>query len=164
MSLKGELVRFFGRSREKRVAIIGIGSPIRSDDAVGLAVVDNLKEKNLDNVLLLNTDLRPENFTGVIRQFNPTHVLLIDAAHLNEKPSTARIIPTQRIEEDPIPSTHHLPLTDLAAFIEGTMQASVALLGIQPESISFGTDITPTLREAAREIAETIREAIIGEY
>ena len=155
MSLRSQLEQFLGIKGGRRVAILGIGSPIRGDDAVGVAVVERLEARGLENVLLLKTETVPESFTGLIRRFNPTHVLMIDAAHLGDKPGAARIIPTQRITGEII-STHHLPLTELSNFIRGTMDAKVALLGIQPESIAVGTEMTPALREAANRIADEI--------
>jgi len=159
MSLRSQLDRFFGTSEGVRAVVLGIGSQIRGDDAVGIAVVEHLERKAMGDVLLIKTDVRPENFTGEIRKFNPTHVLMVDAAHFNGAPGEARVIPTQDIGGDRI-STHHLPLTDLSYFIKGTMCADVALIGIQPESIAFGTEMTPALKRAAKQVAETIYVAI----
>ena len=158
MSLKDDLVSFLGGG-ERRVVMLGIGSSIRSDDAVGPAVVDNLKGRKMDGVLLLNTDTRPENFTGLIRQFDPTHVIMVDAAHLKEPAGTAKIIPKEKIGGEPV-STHHLPLTELVNFIEGTMNADVVLIGIQPLSISYGTEMTDILKEAAKRVSDLIFEAV----
>ena len=160
-SLKDDLVAFLGGANGRRIVLLGIGSSIRSDDAVGLAVVDNLRGRKMDGVLLLNTDTRPENFTGIIRQFDPTHVIMIDAAHLNAPIGSARIIPKERIGGEPI-STHHLPLTELANFIEGTMRADVTLIGIQPSSMSYGTEMTAKLKEAAKKVSDIIFEAVTG--
>ncbi|MBS7619999.1 hypothetical protein KEJ21_05065 [Candidatus Bathyarchaeota archaeon] len=49
----------------KRIVILGIGSSIRSDDAVGLEVVRCLKKKRMKKVLLIATDANPESFTGL---------------------------------------------------------------------------------------------------
>lgn len=160
VSLKDQLSEFFGKDKERRIVVIGIGSRIRGDDAVGLAVVEHLEKTRMENVLLLKTETVPESFTGAIRAFRPTHVLMVDAAHLNEEPGEARIIPTEKIGGESI-STHRLPLTVLSNFIKETMCADVILLGIQPQSIAFGTELTPTLKKAAEKVAETIREAII---
>ncbi|MCW3990086.1 MAG: hydrogenase maturation peptidase HycI [Candidatus Bathyarchaeota archaeon] len=160
MSLKDQLREFFGKDEGRRVAVLGIGSRIRGDDAVGLAIVEHLEKMRMEDVLLLKTETVPESFTGTIRKFRPTHVLMVDAAGLNEEPGEARIIPTQKIGGESI-STHKLPLTVLSNFIKETMCADVALLGVQPRSIAFGAEMTPALKEAAEKVAETIREALI---
>ena len=159
MSLKEQLKEFLGERRERRVAVLGIGSTIRGDDIVGLKVVEKLEERPLRGVLLLKTGTVPESFTGVLRDFKPTHVLMVDAAHLDAAPGEARIIPTQMICDVCI-STHKLPLTVLSNYLKETMGARVALIGIQPQSIAFGTEITPELETAAGKVASIISEAV----
>jgi len=159
MSFIEQLKAFLGEGSKNRVAILGIGSPIRGDDAVGLHVIKKLREHGMDNVLLLETETVPESFTSVLRKFAPTHVLMIDAAHIDAEPGVTRIIPTQMISDVCI-STHKLPLTVLTDYIKETLCAEVALVGIQPISIAFGTSMTEELKAAARGIAETLYEAI----
>ncbi len=154
MSLVKDLKEFFGDG-ELRVTILGIGSPIRSDDAVGLKVVEYLEEKGLENVQIINSGTVPESFTGKIREYMPTHVLMIDAAHIEEEPGVSRVIPTQMIC-DVCLSTHKLPLTVLTNYLDKTLGAKVGLVGIQPLSILFGEEMTPELVKAAKEVAEAI--------
>jgi hydrogenase 3 maturation protease len=159
MSLSDELRDFLGEGDEIRVAILGIGSTIRGDDAVGMEVVKHLKEREMDNVLLLETHTVPENFTGYLREFSPTHIIMVDAAHLQEEPGAMKIIPAQMIGDVCI-STHKLPLTVLITFIEKSFNAQSILVGIQPLSITFGTEMTPEVEKAAKEVAEQIYEVL----
>ena len=159
MSFKEQLREFLGDCEEKKIAVLGIGSQIRGDDAVGLEIVERLEEYPLRDVLLLKTETVPESFTSVLRKFNPTHILMIDAAYLGGEPGEAKIIPTQMIC-DVCVSTHKLPLTVLANYLTGTLGSKVTLVGIQPLSIAFGTSITRELKAAATKIAATIYEAI----
>lgn len=159
MSLSDELRDFLGEGDEIRVAILGIGSTIRRDDAVGMEVVKDLKEREMDNVLLLETHTVPENFTSHLREFSPTHIIMVDAAHLQEEPGATKIIPTNLIGDMCI-STHKLPLTFLITFIEKSFNAQSILVGIQPLSVAFGTEMTPEVKKAAREVAEQIYEVL----
>ncbi len=162
MTLKEDLLRFLGDPKDRRVAIVGIGSDIRRDDAVGLIVVDHLEDKNpRGDVLLLKTETRPENFTGEIRRFRATHVLMVDAAHFNGAAGEARIIHTQMIAGGNIVSTHRLPLTVFSNYLEKTLCTKVALIGIQSQDIGFGTGVTPELERAAEEVAQTIYECLV---
>lgn len=114
----------------------------------------------MKNVLLISAGTNPESFTGPIRRFNPTHVLMIDAAHMGEEPGVAKLIPIDLIRRESI-STHHLSLSELAAFIKGTMGVEVALLGIQSKSISIGSDLTLELKNAAETISNILYESIM---
>ena len=158
MSLVKDLKDFFGEG-DIKVTILGIGSEIRSDDAVGLKVVEHLSEMKLDNVQLINAGTVPESFTGQIREYAPTHVLMVDAAHIEEEPGESRIIPTQLIC-DVCLSTHKLPLTVLTNYLDKTLGAKVGLVGIQPLSILFGEELSPQLVKAALDVAETINKAL----
>ena len=71
---------------QKRVVIAGIGNPIRTDDFVGMKIVQNLKGKLPGNVYLVECETVPESFLQEIADFDPTHVLLIDAAFWSSNP------------------------------------------------------------------------------
>ena len=50
--------------------ILGIGNPLRGDDAVGLKVIQNLSGRIPGNVLLLECGMTPENYLGKIEEFD----------------------------------------------------------------------------------------------
>jgi hydrogenase 3 maturation protease len=158
MSLREELAGFLGDG-DRRVAVMGIGSPIRGDDAAGLLVVEELQGCGLRDVLLVSAETVPESFTGKIRGFGPTHVLMIDAADFRGAPGEARMIPKTVIGGSTI-STHSMPLNVLIDFIEKTTRSRVALLGVQPKCTEFGAEVTPEIREASRKIASIICELL----
>ena len=159
MDFKESLEAFLGENPDKRVVLMGIGSPIRRDDSVGLRVIELLEAMGLEDVLLLKTEIVPESYTGVIRDFKPTHVIMIDAAHFNGKPGEGRMIPTQLITGTAV-STHNMPLTILSDYIEKSMCAKVALLGIQPVDIFYGEGLTPEVEAGAVTVSKTIYDSL----
>jgi hydrogenase 3 maturation protease len=163
MGLRESLEAFLGDSLERRVVLMGIGSPIRMDDAVGLHVIELLEAMRLDDVLLLSTEIVPEGYTGKVREFKPTHVLMVDAAHFNGEPGEGRLIPTQLITGTAI-STHNMPLTILADYIEKSMCAKVALLGIQPIGVYFGEGLSPEVEAGAINISKILYEVLTKKY
>ena len=146
----------------RRLAVLGIGNPLRTDDAVGLTVIENLEGRVPENVMLIKCETAPENFLSRIEQFKPTHVLMIDAAQLNGESGTSRLIPAEEIG-GLVLSTHTLPLSIMAGLIKQTVGAEVMVLGIQPETLDFGEGLSHRLQEASAEIADiiisTLREA-----
>lgn len=143
----------------QRLVVLGIGNPLRGDDAIGLKVIQNLLGKVPQKVLLLECETTPENFLSEIEQFEPTHVLMIDAAHLNQEAGVSRLIPVEEIAGVAL-STHMLPLSFLAELIKQNTKADVTLLGIQPKSIAFKEGLSPELQEASRKISNLILEVI----
>ena len=96
MSVEAELSEYFGED-EKRVVLVGVGNPMRADDGVGPKIIELLQEKSLDNVLLINSETVPESFTSKVTGYNPTHVLLVDAANFRGAVGETKMITSTQI-------------------------------------------------------------------
>ncbi len=158
-SLQDELKAFLGQPEGRRVAIVGIGSTIRRDDAAGLRVVELLESRELKEVLLLRTETVPESYTGVIRDFAPTRVILIDAAAFGGYPGDARTILPDRISNATV-STHSLPLNVFIGYVSKTICPNVVLIGIQGADNGMGEGLTPEVEEGAKRIATLLEELL----
>lgn len=143
----------------QKLAVLGIGNPLRGDDAIGVEVLKRLKGRVPRNVSLFECEMVPENFLSEIERFRPTHVLMIDAAQLDLEPGEARLIPTEKITGVAL-STHTLPLSLTAEILRGDIGARVVLLGVKPERTEFGEGLSPRLQRASEEIVAIILEAI----
>jgi hydrogenase 3 maturation protease len=159
MNLRAELKAFLGAPGENRVIIVGIGSPMRHDDVVGLKVLELMEGRTPKQVKLLPTETVPESYTGVIRDFKPTHVLLIDAANFNGTPGEGRVIPPSMIDNVSV-STHSLPLNVLIGYIKKTICENVALIGIQGVNIEMREGLTPEVENGAIRIADMLLEIL----
>jgi hydrogenase 3 maturation protease len=140
----------------EKVVIAGIGNPIRMDDFVGVKIVQDLKGKVSEKVYLIECETVPESFLQPIVEFNPTHVLLIDAAILGLKPGATRLIDPGRIADFPAISTHILPLRLFCEYITATTRAKIALLLIEPKNVEFGEGLTPEVQASAEKITNTL--------
>lgn len=139
-----------------RVAIVGIGSDMRGDDAAGIEVVRKLRRGlSSPNVLLVEAGVAPENFTAEIRKFEPSHVILIDATDFGSEPGTAILSGPEAIAGQPI-STHTMPLSLLANYLRAQTAAKVVLLGIQPGSTGMGARMSEEVRRAVDELSATL--------
>ena len=56
--------------------ILGIGNELKCDDGVGPFVIDELKDLENPNLIIIDGKTVPENFTGKIRKEQPSHVIL----------------------------------------------------------------------------------------
>ena len=136
----------------ERVVVAGIGNPIRTDDFVGVKIVQDLEGKVSEKIHLLECETVPESFLEPIIEFNPTHVLLIDAAFLGLKPGAARLIDPERIADFPAVTTHMLPLRIFCEYITKMTGAKIALLLIEPKNAEFGEGLTPEVQGVAEKI------------
>jgi hydrogenase 3 maturation protease len=147
-------------SKAERVVLAGVGNPIRMDDYVGVRVVQDLQGKVSDRVHLIECETVPEDSVPQIVDFNPTHVLLIDAALLGLKSGSYKLIEPERLTMSPAFSTHMLPLRIFCEHIRETTQARIALLLVEPEKSDFGEGLTPRVEVSVKEIVRTLLELL----
>lgn len=143
----------------KRLAILGIGNSLRGDDAIGLEIVKKLIHKVPNNVIIFECDTSPENFLSKIEKIKPTHVLIIDAAQIDEEAGKAQIINPSKISKTTL-STHTIPLSFLVGILHESIKTKIMLLGVQPENIEYGKGLSLKLQRVANEIAIMIINTI----
>jgi hydrogenase 3 maturation protease len=145
-----------------RIAFLGVGSPLRADDSVGLYVVKELmrclKPETGKELRFYLGESAPENFTGEIRDFRPTHLIIFDAAELGEEPGDFKIIEREAIGGVSF-STHMLPLKMLTDYVVMTTGCEVVIVGVQPENLEFGGEMSEVVKKAAKEFVEEFVKA-----
>lgn len=146
----------------RSLAIVGIGSDLRGDDIAGLLVVRELHaalaRSRPKTIRLFNGGTAPENLTGEIVRFQPSHILLVDAADLGLKPGTATLIESEFIDGISF-STHVLPLSILAEYLKHALACHVIILGIQPGPTDFNVTHSRSIDQTARRLARMILQA-----
>lgn len=144
------------------IAVIGLGNILLKDEGVGVHVVNTIKQKysffpeiEIVDGGTMGFDLLPI-FEGRDK------VLIVDAVDFKRKPGYIGII-----ENDNIPSVlnsklsvHHINLPDVlfAAKLMDISPPEICLVGIQPESLDIGLDMTDEIKEKI----EALIDAIIG--
>ena len=140
-----------------RIVILGVGNPLKGDDAAGLlcaeALLKGIPPPARKRIKILRTYDVPENYTGVIRKFRPSRVIIIDAALAGLRPGEIFILEKEKIAIEEI-SSHKIPLMVLISYLEQSVECKVTVLGIQAHDLSFGAPINPVIKSAVREVAE----------
>jgi len=151
--------------KSPRIAVLGVGNPMRSDDAAGLLVARLLSQRDwdldTDRVLIVEAGQAPENSTGQLRRFHPDVVLIVDAADMGATPGAIQWIPEESIDGMSA-STHSLPLSVLARYLKLELSCTVAVLGIQALSTEVGENVSPEVLEAIDEIVAELDRRIRG--
>ena len=140
----------------KKVVVVGIGNPIRTDDYIGLKIVENLKGKIAERVLLLEAETVPESYLLDIEEFSPTHVLLIDAAFLGLQAGAASLLDAEKIVDYSAITTHLLPMRIFCEYVKQATGAKIALLLIEPKSMEFGESLTAEVQVAAERLTKVL--------
>jgi len=138
--------------------IVGVGNELRGDDAVGIEVVRRLQEYALPHVTLFDTGTVPENFLGPIVSAQPDHVIIIDAAEMNEFPGTICELDGTALDWSTF-STHMNVLKLVMDFIEQETAANIRLIGVQPSSHQFGD----TLSTPVMESIDTLTQQLVAQ-
>ena len=131
------------------VVLAGIGNAIRSDDYVGVRIVEDLAGKLSSVVRLIECETVPESFVDEIVEIGPTHVLLIDAALLGLVPGTVHLYDAEEVMNVPTISTHTLPLRVFCEYVRTLTGARIALILIEPKNVDFGEGLTEEVEAAA---------------
>jgi hydrogenase 3 maturation protease len=147
----------------QRVAVLGIGSELRGDDIVGLLAAQQI-EKNTKGksvtpqVQVFIGETAPENLTGAIKKFQPTHLIIIDAAELSKEPGHIEIMEPETIGGTSF-CTHSLPLKIIIGYLLESFKFQAILIGIQPKTLTFGAQPTKEVVAAAKLIADAITKS-----
>jgi hydrogenase 3 maturation protease len=158
LSTFGEVLRV-RLARARRLAVIGVGDELQPHDRAGMAVARALSARAIPGVGVFLAGTMPENITGPVREFQPDHILLIDAAEIGGLPGSASII-----EPGDIPatlfSTHVLPLPVVMEYLAQATGAEVTLVGVQPDFHRAGPDLSTEEAFGVERIVTAIVHAV----
>ena len=97
----------------------------------------------------------PENCTGAIKKFAPTHLVIVDAAELGQPPGTIAVLEPEQIAGVSF-STHQLPLSVLLDYLKTSFAFEAIVIAIQPAHLAYDQPVTPAVRRAARRLAAAL--------
>ena len=138
------------------MVVVGVGSEMRGDDAAGMEVVRGLRGAlKSPNVLLIEGNVAPENFTSQIRRFKPSHVIYIDATDFGAEPGEVVLAEPDAITGQSV-STHTIPLSILAKYLQEQMKAKIVLLGIQPARAHMGARMSGAVKDSIKLVEENL--------
>ena len=152
---------------------MGIGNELKYDDGVGPYIISKLNLLDLnDDVLLINAQTVPENFTGKIRKENPSHIILIDACLMGLDYGDYKIVDKEDFVNIGI-STHSMSLSYFVKFLN---QDNILFIGIEPQFLElidqdslgpldvdlmdFNGELTYNVEKSANEIIELFGEIL----
>ena len=139
-----------------KVVIVGVGDTLRGDDGFGPALIARLK--GMVKAVCLGAGSAPENFTDKIVKEKPDTILIVDALHLGLPPGEYEILKKDDIVDCGF-STHDISPRMFIEYLENQTKASIYMLGVQPKNLSFGQEISDSVKNTLAEITDLIKEA-----
>lgn len=133
----------------KKILFVGIGNLLKKDDGVGVYISSGII--NRCNIEALTVEVSLENYIGKINRIEPDILVLIDCVEMGSVPGTSKLISVSQLDDLTF-TTHNISLKRISEFFK----MPVYLLGIQPEKIDFGENISYLVMEEAEKIINII--------
>jgi hydrogenase 3 maturation protease len=142
----------------RRIALLAIGSELRGDDIAGLLVAKLVAGCNIDKTLkVFLGETAPENLTGEIKKYKPTHILIVDCADLGKQAGHVELIDPEDVKGISF-STHRLPTKILTDYLKKSLDCQSYIIGIQPQCLDFGVKPSKQVKAAAKQICKILKE------
>jgi hydrogenase maturation protease len=149
-----------------KTLILGVGSPLRTDDGVGIHVIEALREEDLPNSVELREDLSCRDLFDAFPDFD--RIIIIDAIKSNDKPGTIQkyhINDSVSYEQVQISMSHGI---DLLMMIElgrrsfpDKMPKEIIIIAVEAEDVMTISDkCTPKVQEAIHRVVSLIKEIV----
>jgi hydrogenase maturation protease len=146
------------------VTIIGIGNILLQDEGVGVHALNRLMEgyELPDSVNLIDGGTMGLDLLPFVE--GSERILFIDAVDFRKEPGSIGII-----EDEELPaivktkvSPHQIGLSDLLSVLKLLEKGpkSIAVIGIQPERIQTGTELSDTIRGRIDDLLNAIIEKL----
>ena len=153
MSLREELARRLSG----RVVVVGVGNPLRGDDAAGCLVARRLQ--GTPGVRVVEAEEVPESFVGDIAAAMPDVVALVDAVDLGAEPGAVAMLERERVATY-APTTHRMPLSLVMEVVQRRTGADVFLIAVQPLTLAFGAKVSPEVSATVEVLAAVLSELL----
>jgi hydrogenase 3 maturation protease len=137
--------------KDKKKLFVGIGNLLKMDDGAGVYI--SRKIKNRGTISALTVEASIENYIGKINSLNPDILVLIDCVDIKSPAGTFKLLTISKIQDLTF-NTHNISLKRISEFFS----MPVFILGIQPEKIGFGENISYLVKNVADKIIKQINK------
>jgi len=139
------------------VVVVGVGNPLRGDDAAGCLVARRLH--GTPGVRVIEAEEVPESFVGDIAAAVPDAVALVDAVDLGREPGAVAVLEKEQVAKY-APTTHRMPLSLVMEVAHRRTGADVFLIAVQPSRLAFGAAVSPEVSESVELVAALLSRLI----
>lgn len=166
----GFFITFEGIASEmknKKIAILGFGNPVRADDGVGIYVIDVLKEHIAHHDQVSLFDMGTGAFELLFKLKGHDQLILVDAVvNSNEEVGTVFKLPASEIEaeieDDPMVFLHSLKWSQALSYAKKMLgedyPPNIEVYLVAIESTKFNTGMTVEATEGGDKVVNHILE------
>lgn len=148
-----------------KTAIMGFGNPVRSDDAIGIYVIEQLKEKLPESEEISIFDMGTAAFEVLFGLKGHSKIILVDAVLNSEEPiGTVFKVPAEEVmkapNDDPLVFLHGMKWDQALSYAKKILQDAypedIQVYLVAIENTKLEVDLSDTVREAGDKIVGLI--------
>jgi hydrogenase maturation protease len=145
-----------------RTLILGIGNLLLGDEGVGVHVVRAFQREELpENVVTTEAGTAFLDMLPDMEQAD--RIIIVDAMKGGEAPGTVYRIPFEACaRRENIASLHEFDMARILYMLGRTTPPEVVVFGVEPETIAWGTQLSPAVQEVVPMLLAIIRNDIDG--
>lgn len=152
-------MRTANRKKPCRILVAGLGNVLLQDDGVGVHAVRELVRHRRSGVVV--TEVGTALFDALHLLEWADKVLIIDAMQAGKPPGTIYLLAGDSVEQRRSQtSLHELSFHSAFAFIQRVRKPETMILGIEPESMNYGLQLTPSVRAGLPAVVRQAREVV----
>ncbi|WOX55465.1 MULTISPECIES: hydrogenase maturation protease [unclassified Methanoculleus] len=131
---------------------VGVGNRMWGDDGIGSVLLDSIK----DHVRhAIDAGITPEEYTGIIKRFDPSVIVFLDAVDWGADPGRITIVEREEVSWVRM-GIHKISLEILMEYLQEETGADVFIIGIQPAVVAQSSGLSPESSQAVRHCAGVI--------
>lgn len=146
----------------ERIAVVGMGNLLMSDDGVGVHALRILEKNGLDDVELIDAGTAIIHTADCLRDVD--RILVMDAFKGGGSPGTVYVMEGDSVfENDYSLSVHSLGLKTALNFLTPShAPREWTLIGIEPACLEHGMELSPQIEAVLPEVVRTAEKIING--
>lgn len=137
--------------KDKKILFAGVGNVLKKDDGVGVYISSAIVPGR--RIMSLTVEVSLENYIGKINSIRPDILVIVDCVDLQKSAGSCRLFSVNELTDTTF-NTHNISIQRLSDFFD----FPVFILGIQPENIDFGENISYLVKEVADKIIQLINK------
>jgi hydrogenase maturation protease len=146
--------------KQIEVLVLGLGNELLTDDGVGVHVVRMLqKEPPLEGILAAEVGTGILHAQYLLEQ--AAHVIAVDAVRAGDEPGSVYRFDIDQAQLNIPTSLHELGIVGLMQLIPEPDRPKVTIIGIEPDTIDYGMDLSPVVQKAVPGVVLIVREMTI---
>ncbi len=143
--------------------ILGLGNPLFQDEGLGIHLIHQLMQEEINNRAdLIDGGTDALSLLGIVEEAQ--YLLIIDAINADQPIGTIMYVSGQDIPllmSEKV-SAHQIGFQDVLsiASLRGRLPSHMVLIGVQPQSLDWGTELSPPVAGTLDTVKKMVYEQI----